>query len=65
MSNSCAHSIEMGIREGGDEGKPVSFYASESVSAKRYSEAAAKIWDFVEQVKASGTADNSAIQPVH
>lgn len=55
--------IEMGIREGGDEGKPVSFYASESVSAKRYNEAATKIWDFVEQVKASGAADNSAIQP--
>lgn len=53
--------IEMSVREGGDEGKPVSFYKSESLSAKRYAEAAAKLWDFIEKV---GKADNSAIQPV-
>ena len=57
--------IEMSIREGGDAGKPVSFYASESVSAKRYSEAAAKIWDFISEINAKGGADNSAIQPTH
>ena len=57
--------MEMGIREGGDSGKPVSFYASESESAKRYMEAAAKIWDFVSEINAKGGTDNSAIQPIH
>lgn len=52
--------IEMSVREGGDLGKPVSFYQPESLSAKRYGEAAAKLWHFLEHAK----ADNSAIQPV-
>lgn len=56
--------IEMGIREGGDEGKPVSFYHPESVSAKRYLVAAEKIWSFIEKINSEGGADNSAIQPV-
>lgn len=56
--------IEMSVREGGDEGKPVSFYFPESVSAKKYSEAAEKIWDFIERINSSGGVDNSAIQPV-
>ncbi len=53
--------IEMSVREGGDSGKPVSFYEPESLSAKRYAQAAQKLWDFIERV---GEADNSAIQPV-
>lgn len=53
--------IEMSVREGGDEGRPISFYQPESLSAKRYAEAAQKLWDFIEKV---GKADNSAIQPV-
>ncbi len=56
--------IEMGIREGGDSGKPVSFYARESESAKRYMEAASKIWDFVEDINKKGGVNNAAIQPV-
>lgn len=56
--------IEMTIREGGDEGKPVSFYHPDSVSAKRYLMAAEKIWDFIEKINNEGGADNSAIQPV-
>jgi len=55
--------IEMDITEGGDQGKPVSFYASESLSAKRYQEAAEKIWDFIEKIHKKGGVDNSAIQP--
>lgn len=55
--------IEMSIREGGDSGKPVSFYESESESAKRYASAASKLLHFIENSK--GRADNSAIQPTH
>ncbi|EAL5497388.1 sodium:proton antiporter, partial [Campylobacter jejuni] len=56
--------IEMIVREGGDEGKPVSFYHPESVSSKRYLTAAEKIWGFIEKINNEGGADNSAIQPV-
>lgn len=55
--------LEMSIREGGDEGKPVSFYQSESLSAKRYANAAVKLWAFLEQVDENGGANNAAIQP--
>lgn len=55
--------IEMSIREGGDAGKPVSFYESESKSAKRYASAASKLLNFIANSK--GRADNSAIQPTH
>ncbi|MCX2682679.1 P-loop NTPase [Campylobacter sp. MIT 21-1685] len=53
--------LEMSVRQGGDEGKPVSFYQPESVSAKRYMSAAEKLWDFMEK---NGKGDNAAIQPV-
>lgn len=56
--------IEMIIREGGDEGRPVSFYHPESISSKRYLMAAEKIWTFIERVNNEGGGDNSAIQPV-
>ncbi|EPP1572568.1 P-loop NTPase [Campylobacter lari] len=56
--------IEMSVREGGDSGKPVSFYMPESVSSKRYLQAAEKIWEFIEKVNQEGKVDNSAIQPV-
>lgn len=55
--------IEPGIRIGGDSGKPVSFYEPNSVSAKRYAEAAEKLWAKIESINAGGGADNSAIQP--
>ncbi|MBZ7957930.1 Mrp/NBP35 family ATP-binding protein [Campylobacter molothri] len=56
--------IEMIVREGGDDGKPVSFYHPESVSSKRYLMAAEKIWNFIEKINNEGGADNSAIQPI-
>lgn len=56
--------IEMSVREGGDNGKPVSFYIPESISSKRYLEAAEKIWEFIENINKKGGADNSAIQPI-
>ncbi|TEY03054.1 Mrp/NBP35 family ATP-binding protein [Campylobacter sp. US33a] len=56
--------IEMIVREGGDEGKPVSFYHPESISSKRYLIAAEKIWQVIEKINNEGGADNSAIQPI-
>ena len=56
--------IEMIVREGGDEGKPVSFSHPESVSSKRYLMAAEKIWNFIEKINNEGGVDNSAIQPI-
>lgn len=55
--------IEPEVRIGGDSGKPVTYYMSESETAKRFQEAAAHIWNFMEQVQQEGKADNAAIQP--
>ena len=55
--------IEPSVRIGGDSGRPVSFYEPNSISAKRYEEAATKLWDIIEDINANGGADNSAIQP--
>ena len=55
--------IEPAIREGGDGGKPISYVYPESESAKRYAKAADEIWDFIEEINASGGVDNEAIQP--
>ena len=56
--------IEIDVREGGDNGKPVSFYNPESISSKRYLEASEKIWEFIQNINKNGGADNSAIQPI-
>ena len=55
--------IEPSIRTGGDEGKPISFVAPESESAKRYMQAAESIWNFIDEINASGGVDNAAVQP--
>ena len=55
--------IEIAIREGGDAGKPVSFYAPESVSAKRYEQAATRLWEIIQKIDEEELAGNSAIQP--
>ncbi len=55
--------IEPAIREGGDEGKPVVYYNPESETAKRYHQAANKLWHFIEKVNEEGGASNEAIQP--
>lgn len=56
--------IEIAIREGGDNGKPVSFYAPNSISATRYESAARKLLEKIEEIDRENLADNSAIQPV-
>jgi len=53
--------IEPAIREGGDGGKPITYFNPESISAKRYMEAAAKVIAFVENVDDERT--NESIQP--
>ncbi len=55
--------IEPAIRKGGDTGKPVTYYEPDSETAKRFQEAASKIWDFMEKVNQEGGADNASIQP--
>jgi ATP-binding protein involved in chromosome partitioning len=55
--------IEPAIREGGDQGKPIVFHHSDSESAKRYLEAAEKLWSFIEKINEEGGVDNQAIQP--
>ncbi|RAX57583.1 sodium:proton antiporter [Helicobacter monodelphidis] len=56
--------IELIVREGGDEGKPVVFFHPESKSAKEYLSAASKLWEFIEEALKYKKADNSTIQPV-
>jgi len=55
--------IEPAIRTGGDEGKPITFVAPESESAKRYHKAAESIWNTIEEINANGGVDNEAVQP--
>lgn len=55
--------IEPSIRTGGDEGKPITFVAPSSESAKRYLECAESIWATIEEINASGGVDNEAVQP--
>ncbi|EAU01292.1 Mrp/NBP35 family ATP-binding protein [Campylobacter curvus] len=57
--------IEPAVRIGGDSGNPVSFYEPNSVTAKRYEQAARELWDAIETINNEGGADNSAIQPVN
>ena len=55
--------IEPSIREGGDNGQPISFVAPNSESAKRYMKAAESIWALIEDINANGGVDNQAVQP--
>jgi ATP-binding protein involved in chromosome partitioning len=52
--------IEPAIREGGDSGKPVTYFNPESVSAKRYMMAAEKLINFIDN---QDEVSNEAIQP--
>jgi len=55
--------IEMEIRECGDEGRPVSFYHPNSLSAQRFETAAIRLNDFLDLIEKNNLADNSQIQP--
>ena len=53
--------IEPAIREGGDSGKPVTYFNPESVSAKRYMMATEKLISFLDSIDDDRT--NESIQP--
>ncbi len=55
--------IEPSIRTGGDEGKPVTYHAPTSETAKRYMKAAEDLWATIEKINEEGGVDNQAIQP--
>lgn len=55
--------IEISIREGGDMGKPISFYAPESVSAKKYEKATNRLIEILQNINDEDLANNSQIQP--
>ena len=55
--------IEPSIRVGGDEGKPLVYFYPDSVSGKRYLEAAKKLWDNIEKSNEDGAIGNESIQP--
>ncbi len=55
--------IEPAIREGGDAGKPVVFFEPQSETAKRYQEAATKLWEEIEKINEEGGVSNEEIQP--
>ena len=55
--------IEPSVREGGDAGKPVTYAAPESESAKRFMQAAESVWATIEKINAEGGVDNASVQP--
>ena len=55
--------IEPSVRTGGDEGKPVTFAAPDSESAKRFVAAAESVWATIEKINAEGGVDNAGVQP--
>jgi ATP-binding protein involved in chromosome partitioning len=55
--------IEPAIRTGGDTGKPITYFAPDSETAKRYMAAAEDLWGQIEKINADGGVDNQAIQP--
>ncbi len=55
--------IEPAIREGGDAGKPITSEFPDTLTAKRYNDAAKKLWEVIEKINEEGGVDNEAIQP--
>jgi ATP-binding protein involved in chromosome partitioning len=55
--------IEPSIREGGDNGQPITFVAPNSESSKRYAEAAESIWNQIVEINENGGVSNASVQP--
>jgi ATP-binding protein involved in chromosome partitioning len=55
--------IEPAIREGGDNGNPITYTYPESVTAKRFLEASENLWNQIVKINENGGASNSSIQP--
>ncbi len=55
--------IEPAIREGGDEGIPITVLAPNCETSKRYQEMATRLWDYLLEVNEEGGVSNEEIQP--
>jgi ATP-binding protein involved in chromosome partitioning len=55
--------IEPSIRVGGDEGKPTVYFYPDSVTGKKYLEAAKKLWENIQKTQKEGSPSNDDIQP--
>lgn len=55
--------IEIALREGGDMGKPISFFDPSSKSSKEYQKAAQTILGLIEEIDKNGGVSNQKIQP--
>ncbi|PIF03792.1 MAG: sodium:proton antiporter [Arcobacter sp.] len=55
--------IEPSIRAGGDEGKPIVYYYPDSISGKKYLQAAQMLWENILKSNEEGIISNEAIQP--
>ncbi len=55
--------IEPAVREGGDQGMPITALAPNCETSKRYQAVADKLWAFLQKVNEDGGVDNSSIQP--
>jgi len=55
--------IEPAIREGGDNGKPITVIAPDCETSQRYQAMATQLWDFLLKVNEDGGVNNSEIQP--
>jgi ATP-binding protein involved in chromosome partitioning len=55
--------IEPAIREGGDNGQPITVIAPNCETSKRYQDIATKLWDYLLKVNENGGVNNEEIQP--
>ncbi|WP_295699606.1 P-loop NTPase [uncultured Helicobacter sp.] len=55
--------LEPKVREGGDNGKPITFFEPDSKGAQSYMQAAARLATFLDKVQNQNLADNKDIQP--
>jgi len=55
--------LEPEVRHCGDDGTPIVFVKPESITAKRYYQAANELWEQIEKINSEGGVDNAALQP--
>ena len=55
--------IDPSIREGGDNGKPITYSKPDSEIAKRYLKSAEILWGEIEKINEQEIVSNEAIQP--
>lgn len=57
--------IELSIREGSDEGKPIVYFQPETISSKNYLKAAMVLWEAIMKSNEKGDVGNATIQPTN